>query len=74
MEKLLIKKVIIEKMISDQSCIVWFRGTGFGASYKSSIVCFFKIFTYILSFILGYIRLIRRKRNLRKNKFEVFKN
>ena len=31
--------VVIGKMISDQSCIVWSRGTGFGACYKYSIVC-----------------------------------
>ena len=28
--------VVIGKMISDQSCIVWSRGTGFGACYKYS--------------------------------------
>ena len=31
-----ISMVVIGKMISDQSCTVWSRGTGFGACYKYS--------------------------------------
>ena len=39
--------VVIGKMISDQSCIVWSRGTGFGACYKYSKVHGFSTKSYI---------------------------